>query len=173
MIKRNPTIKRNRNRGFTFVEVLMAVLVLGIGLVGVAGLQSVALGMNYGSYLRSQATVLAGDMADRMRANPVGVDNDAYDMGGGATAQATATCEQVAGCTPGQLAEHDLFEWTQRVQAALPAANAVVCIDSTPLDGDPGTPDCDGAGANYAVKIWWLEKEDGGNEQQFVTEFRP
>lgn len=162
-----------RNRGFTFVELLMAVLVLGIGLVGVAGLQSVALGMNYGSYLRSQATVLAGDVADRMRANPVGVGNGAYDMGSAASATETTDCKTTTGCSVGELAEHDLFEWTQRVQAVLPSGNAIVCIDSTPTDGTPGAPACDGAGANHAVKIWWLEKDDGGAQRRFVTEFRP
>ncbi|MDZ7828339.1 MAG: type IV pilus modification protein PilV [Halofilum sp. (in: g-proteobacteria)] len=162
-----------RNRGFTFVELLMAVLVLGIGLVGVAGLQSVALGMNYGSYLRSQATVLAGDMADRMRANPVGVGNGGYDMGAAATATETTDCDTTTGCSTGDMAEHDLYLWIQRVQAVLPSANAVVCIDSTPMDGTPGTPACDGTGANHAVKIWWLEKEDGGNQRRFITEFRP
>lgn len=152
----------------------MAVLVLGIGLVGVAGLQSVALGMNHGSYLRSQATLLASDIADRMRANPVGVDNGAYDMGGGATVAENTDCEGTSGCNTGALAGHDLFEWTQQVAAVLPNGQAVVCIDGTPVDGDPGAPACDGAaGANHAVKIWWLEKEDGGAERRFVTEFRP
>lgn len=164
--------KRNQ-QGFTFVEVLMAVLILGIGLVGVAGLQSIALGMNHGSYLRSQATLLAGDIADRMRANPVGVDNGAYDMGGGASAAENTDCESVTGCNTGALAGHDLYEWTQRVAAVLPNGQAIVCIDGTPVDGDPGAPACDGAGANHAVKIWWLEKEDGGGQRQFVTEFRP
>jgi len=163
-----------RNRGFTFVELLMAVLVLGIGLVGVAGLQSVALGMNYGSYLRSQATLLAGDVADRMRANPVGVDNGSYDMGNNVSVSQQSDCENpAAGCSPANLASHDLFEWTQRVQNTLPSATGIVCIDSTPMDGDPGAPACDTTGDNHAVKIWWLEKDDAGNERRFVTEFRP
>ena len=162
-----------RNQGFTFIELLMAVLVLGIGLVGVAGLQSIALGMNHGSYLRSQATLLAGDIADRMRANPAGVGNGAYDMGSGATAAQDTDCEAIAGCNTGALAGHDLFEWTNRVQAVLPNGQAIVCIDSSPVDGTPGAPACDGAGDNHAVKIWWLEKEDAGAQRQFVTEFWP
>jgi len=62
-------MRPRRTSGFTLIEVLIAVLVLGIGLLGVAGLQSVALSMNQGSYVRTQATVLARDIADRMRAN--------------------------------------------------------------------------------------------------------
>ena len=165
--------KRNQ-QGFTFIEVLVAVLVLGIGLVGVAGLQSVALGMNQGAYLRSQATLLAGDIADRMRANPVGIHNGAYDMGAGASATENTDCEGTTGCNTGALAGHDLYEWTQQVGNVLPNGQAVVCIDGTPVDGDPGAPACDGAaGANHAVKIWWLEKEDDGAQRRFVTEFRP
>lgn len=168
----------NRNRGFTFIELLVAVLVLGIGLVGVAGLQSIALGMNHGSYLRSQATLLAHDVADRMRANSVAVRNGSYDMGASGSASQDTNCESAVGCGVGALAGHDLYEWTQRVQAVLPSGQGVVCVDSTPMSGTPaggtpGAPDCDGTGDNYAIKIWWLEKEDNGNQRVFVTEFRP
>ena len=57
-------------QGFTLIEVLIAVLVLSIGLLGLASLQAASLKNNYGAYMRSQASILANDMADRIRSNP-------------------------------------------------------------------------------------------------------
>ena len=63
------TAKFGAQRGATLVEVLVALLVLSIGLLGVAALQVNALQTNQGAHVRSQASVLAYDIADRMRAN--------------------------------------------------------------------------------------------------------
>lgn len=61
--------RRLAQRGFTLMEVLVAMLILSIGLLGMAGLQSLSFKMNQSSYLSSQATFLSYDMLDRMRAN--------------------------------------------------------------------------------------------------------
>jgi type IV pilus assembly protein PilV len=58
------------NGGFTLVEVLVAVLVLAVGLLGLAGLQLASMKSNHSAYRRSQATIAAYDLLDRMRANP-------------------------------------------------------------------------------------------------------
>ena len=71
----------NRITGFSLVELLVAILVLAIGLVGLAALQIAGVRSNQIAYYRSIATQFAYDMADRMRANPVGVADGAYNMG--------------------------------------------------------------------------------------------
>ena len=63
----------NKNAGFTLIEVLIAMLVLAVGLLGLAGLQATSLRNNQSAYNRSQATQLAYDIADRMRANSAGI----------------------------------------------------------------------------------------------------
>ena len=68
-------------RGSTLIEVLIAVVIISLGLLSVAALQSVAIKSNNGSYLRSQATFLAYDLADRMRAAPASALNGDYDDG--------------------------------------------------------------------------------------------
>jgi len=159
-------------RGFTLIEVLVALLVLGIGLLGVAGLQSATLGLNHGSYLRSQATVLAQDVADRMRANPRGTANGDYDQG---AATASAGCTNATGCTTTEMAQNDLFEWEDAVASELPDGEGIVCIDSTPEDGTgPGAADnaCDGNGEVRVIKVWWYSKDDQ-DTRRFVTEVRP
>ena len=66
----NTTLHRpDRISGFTLLEVLVALVILSIGLLGLAGLQAASLRYNHSSYLRSQATLIAYDIVDRMRAN--------------------------------------------------------------------------------------------------------
>ena len=59
----------NKNTGFTLIEVLIAMIVLAVGLLGLAGLQATSLRNNQSAYNRIKATQLAYDIADRMRAN--------------------------------------------------------------------------------------------------------
>ncbi|PIE20515.1 MAG: type IV pilus modification protein PilV [Neptuniibacter caesariensis] len=70
-------------KGSSLIEVLVAVVVISIGILSVASLQTMALKSNNGSYLRSQATFLAYDLADRMRAAPDASAAGAYDDGQG------------------------------------------------------------------------------------------
>lgn len=67
-------------RGFTLVEILVTVVLISVGLLGVAALQLTTLRGNQDSYVRSQASVLAGDILDRMRVNPFDFRNNAYSV---------------------------------------------------------------------------------------------
>lgn len=147
-------LRSRTQAGFTLIEVLIAVLVLSIGLLGLAALQTSGLGMNHSAYLRSQATILAADMADRMRANRDALG--AYDNSGG-TPAAVGACGVPPGCSEAQLAQNDLAEWAADIAATLPNGVGVVCPDATPNDGDAAAPACTGAGPIYAVKIWWRD----------------
>ena len=145
--------------GFTLIEVMIAVLVLSIGLLGLAGLQVTALQNNQSAFMRSQATAFAYDLADRMRSNVPGVTAGFYDP---ANAAQTADCLTTTGCSVEELAEHDLSEWSAALAGNLPMGQGTVCIDSTPGDGaDAANAACDGSGTQWTVKIWWDEDKDG------------
>jgi type IV pilus assembly protein PilV len=52
-----------------------------------------------------------------------------------------------------------MFDWLDQVQQSLPAGDGVVCIDSTPDDGDDAAAaECDGVGDTYAIKVWWSQR---------------
>ncbi len=100
-----------RQRGLTLMEVLVAQVVLSIGLLGVAALQTTGLRTQHSAHLHSQATLLAQDMLDRVRANPLGQTH--YLGFDSASVTLTNPACIRSGCTPSQLAQHDLFQWQQ------------------------------------------------------------
>lgn len=153
--------------GYILIEALITILIFAIGLLGVVGLQAVALSSSSLSSMRTEATVLATDMADRMRANLAAADGT-VGAGYDGVAPAANACRAIYAadvegspvpCTPAQLAADDMFDWLDQVEQSLPAGEGVVCIDSTPDDGDDAaTPECDGLGNAYAIKVWWRQR---------------
>ena len=153
---------RTQQSGFTLIEVLVSVLVLSIGLVGVAALQGVSLKNTQSAFMRSQATALAYDVADRMRANVTSARSGLYDSGSYDPPATVTGCKSTTGCTAQDMAEHDLAEWNAAIATYLPMGEGVVCVDSTPDDGNlASSPACDGSGTQIAVKIWWDDDRDG------------
>lgn len=160
---------RQRQSGFSLIESLIAILVVAIAALAMGALQLTSLRSTGSSLLRTIANQQAYDIADRARANLPAYRAGAY-VGAGAS---HAACF-AAGCTPQQQAEMDLYLWNQANASLLPSGQGVVCIDSTPNDGTPAAPACDGvAGANLAVKIWWDDDRSGSASQRFVQNVRP
>jgi type IV pilus assembly protein PilV len=110
--------------GFSLLEVLIAMLVLSIGLLGLAGLQANSVSFNHGAYMRSQATSLAYDISDRMRANRQAALDEDYDDDGTA---ALPTCPDAVAA--GTVAEEDLAAWHISLVCALPNGNGTVDVD--------------------------------------------
>lgn len=173
MIKKK-SLRTFFQQGFSLIEVLIAMFVIAIGLLGAAGLQLQGLQQLQSSYLRSQATIIAYDMADRMRANPVALASGAYND---PTAKLTANCLTIAGCTPAELAEHDFYEWTgngatsDSISNILPLGLGVVCLDSSPDDGTLANPACDNIGSLYAIKVWWSDDRSEENFNNRILRF--
>jgi type IV pilus assembly protein PilV len=108
---RDALIHRRFEQGFTLVETLVALVVLSVGLLGIAGLQITSLKANKGSATRTQAVYLAYDIIDRMRANPQAAIQGDYDIAAGATP------------TGGTVAGDDLVAWQQNIAKMLPAGS--------------------------------------------------
>lgn len=173
---------RSRQRGISLIEVLMAVLIFSVGLIGLAGLMVMATRSNHAAYLRTQVTFLAGNMADRMRANPMGLWNGAYNANGYPTAT-KQTCSKAAPCTPAQVAVRDQYEWSQLLKTLLPEASSatISCTGKAGLGYDP-TPQMGMRppyGGTCAMTISWIERKvvatpvSDPPTQSFAWEFQP
>ena len=178
------------NNGFTLVEILITVLILSIGLLGLAGLQVSSMKSNHSSYLRSQATIMAYDMIDRMRANQKAVTDTDYVANTTYTVTAptttppnpyytvdgtaeTGTCTTTGGCTTTQMAKTDITQWRVGLATQLPGGVGVICLDTSPDDGNTlAAPECSNSGTIYAIKIWWSDERDG-TLKRFVTSYAP
>lgn len=146
----------NKNAGFTLIEILIAMLVLSIGLLGMAGLQAASLKNNISSYKRSQATLLVYDLADRMRANVQG--RATYSAIPPIAAAPQANCLTTVGCTVAQMAQNDLFEWNAAITSIFPSGTGTIAVD---------------ASGTFTVNITWDDDQDGdaSNNANFQTSF--
>ncbi len=148
----------SRAAGFTLIEVLIALIVLVLGVLGAAGMTLASMRDSKQSGLRAQASALAYELGDIMRANP---GQSAVFTGG--TAVANAGC-WTTGCAPTDMAKNDFYEWKLKLAtpAGLPNASAVVCHDATNLN----TFACDNnALAPLVVKLKWDEKNNAARDQ--------
>ena len=112
-------------QGFTLIEVLIALIILSVGMLGIAGLYVHSMQAGRTSVFRHHAVTLAGDVADRIRANPRAV---------GAYALAGANNNCVDGgisCTPGQMAANDIFLWDLQAADTLPDGQVAIIFDNT------------------------------------------
>jgi len=107
--------------GFTLLEVLIALLVLSIGLLGIGKLMMLSARANDSAYMRSQATALGYTILDAMRANRATALVQGYDTA--IVVPAAQGCALAApGCTGDLQASNDTFLWNQNLAAALPGA---------------------------------------------------
>jgi len=163
MLKR-PT-HHNAQKGFTLVEVLVTIVIVSIGLLGLAGLQVNGLRANMSSETRSKATLLASDIVERMRANLTGVDANAYNniiVNAANCAVPARLCGNTSAadavnCTAPEMAIFDVWVWGCGTAAAdvkesgvtnlLPNGTASVTCNDDPCS--PGSP--------HTVTVSWSE----------------
>lgn len=142
-----------RTAGFTLLEVLVALLVMAIGLLGLASLQTISIKLNQGSYYRTIATFQAQEILDRARANVSGVDAGNYLItssgvasGYGANLTPSPDCS-TATCTSAQLAMYDLIQWNTANSTLLPEGEGAIDI----------------SGRTWTVTIQWTEGDQSMN----------
>ena len=139
--------QRNYHKAFSMVEMLVAVVVLAVGLLGIAALHVTTLRSGGSAISRMQAVNLASDLADRIRANKSAkVDYE----GPGANNDCLTNP-----CGPDDMAASDVFIWNKQITDTLPGpASGVVTYD-------PST-----APATYTIQVNW--KEAGGMDMNYT-----
>lgn len=155
--------------GFTLVEILVALLIISVGLLGVATLQVRGQQFNQVAYFRTQATLLAYDIMDRIRINSdfppndevVNGDDGSYkepnftDTGPGGTGR-DDKCD-IEPCDEQQLRDYDLNNWFNSVRETLPAGEANIVWQNNPRQ--------------YTITIRWKNIVDGKPDSQEEQEW--
>ncbi len=137
--------RKKEQQGFTLVESMVSLVVLSVGMLGIAALYAQGLGAGRSALYRTQAVNLVADMADRIRANRVALvayagpasNNGCDPQGGGVD------------CTPAEMAAHDLFLWNQQVQQLLPNGQWQVQFNGGTLP------------PSYTIQVTWDEIGQG------------
>jgi type IV pilus assembly protein PilV len=143
--------------GFTLIETMVALVVLSVGMIGVAALHGQSLSWNGTAIRRGTAINLAGDISDRIRVNRgaelayegAAADNNCDDPTGGGGVD----------CSPAEMAAHDLFIWQTLVANSLPGGQGVVDVDTAT---NPTT---------YSITVSWDESTDA-NPVSFSMDFQ-
>ena len=128
-----------RQGGFTLVEILVTVVLISVGLLGIAALQLTTLRGNQEAYVRSQASVLSADILDRMRANPDAFRNGDYDIDFNGTGNSSTR------------AGEDLNDWQETINRTLPGGTEAAA----------GRIERDALTQIVTVTIRWVERAEG------------
>lgn len=142
---------RNAAGGFTLVEVLIALVIMSVGMLGIAGLYVHSMQAARTSLFRHQAVTLAGDVADRIRANPragagymvAGQDNSCISGG--------------IDCTPAEMAQSDILDWQTQAGDTLPAGTVAILFNNAV------------APSTYRIRVTWNEAGQSPPPQYQIT----
>lgn len=142
-----------RSAGFSLVEAMVALVVLSVGLLGIAGLFVSSLQSSSSAILRIRAAYFAEDMADRIRANSAAGTSYVVGFAGTGTDQGCTDtkADTAVSCTAVLMAAHDLRTWKAAIadaQTGMPAGKASIARDSSV------TP------AEYTITIQWAERDE-------------
>jgi type IV pilus assembly protein PilV len=153
-VRRNPSVSRTRAAGLTLVEILITLVIVSIGLLGVAGLHSYSMRNNYDALMRSHASALVSEITDRMRVNR----NLVY-TGGASEYQIAITDAAPAVVTGSSQAVRDVAQWLGTLAAQLPNGDGRIAINQVTRV--------------VTIEVQWGERGDGvtnASTMSFVTE---
>lgn len=143
---------QKKQRGVSMVEVLVALVIIALALLGTAGLQAHAMRLNQGGQFRSQAIFLVADLAERMEANKAGSVAGSYILATASTAPAlntscdtSVTAFTATACDSTALATYDLAQWQNAVATTLPQSSWSVSRSGA----NPST---------YTIVVNWVDR---------------
>ncbi len=147
-MKNNPfKYKTNSQSGVTLIEVLITLVIVSVGILGLASLQLRAMQFVHSAYIHTQVQILAYDIMDRMRSNRVqAMSTNNYLLDLSATAPDASTNCAVAECSSSQMTAFDLFEWRSILADHLPQGTGQIAFT-----------DLGGGGRVYTIDIQWLD----------------
>jgi type IV pilus assembly protein PilV len=167
---RLPFHRINRNNGFAMVEVLVAMIVMAVGIIGLLRLQAEGLKNSHSAYLKSQVVSLIDDMADRMRANEAGFKNNHYDTIDTSTLSSNpgfdcmtdnSATSSGTSCDAQELANYDIYVWGKTLSTMLPSGTGTVVCNDSPCLID----------STHTITVLWDDHRTGNADSQFSVIF--
>ena len=150
-------VNTKKQKGFSLVEVLIALVIMSVGMLGIAGLYVQSMQAGRTSMFRHHAVNLAGDVADRIRANPTA--GAAYAHVAAATGTNNNCVAMATDCNAADMAANDIFIWQQEADDILPDG-AVEVVFTAAVAANPPT---------YQITVTWDEPNPlGGNAPSYT-----
>ncbi len=131
---------KRKQSGFSLLEVLVSVVILAIGLLGIAALQAKTIQYNHSAQLRSIAIEQVSSMIDRMRANYAGVEAGLYNNASG-----IPKAPNCVSCTNAEIATRDINQWNTENALLLPLGQGTISSN----------------GSNYIITLRWDNDRTG------------
>lgn len=131
--------------GATMIEILVTILVLAVGLLGLSATQVMSLKNGNNAHHRYTAALAAQEMAERMRANPDGLELGSYSAKSVDGSETSPSCSASLACSAADLARLDLYDWGQVISTNLPG----------------GTGEIGVSGGTVTLTVKWKEQHTG------------
>lgn len=151
-----------KQRGFTLLEAMIALVVLSVGLLGLAALQARSMQYNSEALTRSQATAIANEIMDRMRSRT-------YDLGGAQAENAAETYLAAAAATdcasPPVTAQQEKGCWLQMMKDYLPGQSSPTGTITRIAGADNGNPTDD----VYRVRVQWVDRKRATTDPSYTV----
>lgn len=147
--------------GFTLIEVLIALVLISVGVLGLLALQIHSLQSSHDAYLTSVANIQAMDLEERIRANRCAVSRYLFSVAENIPGSTSTDCEG-SPCGPQELARYDLVQWKENTSTLLPGKPNIKLAD----DSSTGI---------YTLTIGWKEPDHGDDtdgSREFIYRFR-
>jgi type IV pilus assembly protein PilV len=159
-MRHNFLAPKHKQSGFALIEVLISLLIMTIGVLGLAGLQFYALKFNRSSAERSQAAAFAYQLADKMRTNYGPARSGSYGVTLSSQPSRTPAKDCTANnCTSNELAAYDLSTWYDALSTALPGSQIEVICGDTPC----------GFTSQHRITVYWADKSLSGSSANSIT----
>jgi type IV pilus assembly protein PilV len=151
-------MRKHSVRGFTMIEVLIALFIFAVGMLGAGALQLSSLNNNKNNLFRTQAIMLAEEIIDQMRANPAAAKNgnkfESITVKKGTLPTRPSCATTATGCSASDIADFAIYNWGNSVATSLPEGTGTVTR---------------GLEDTFTITISWREKDRGADTTSNYT----